>query len=453
MQQLSIGPGPAGTLLVDGDPDNPVPYLIQNVDLLNILYLGNDVSVNSANPRENAPLNPGQSAVADGSQNVFGIASPGQTVAVNIYKGVVSYFQPPSLANLGGASIFTSVTAPTQPPVIPYNSLWFAPDGTIRVWNGSTWVPYQFGNIIEAGTVIAGVVDGTVVKASQFVAQGTVGEFLAYTGTAAHGNLLASISGANGSDAFSNSFLSGIAVYSGKQLINLIGSPAPAVNFFTGGVGEAQFASVYLLLQNAGAANESELMWVKGPASTYDNVYAAIALFSSNKDGSNIGNGNLVTQAGITAFWDYQGIHVNQSLWGAAGVLSVGDSINFTGPGKGPFIGGESFHAVGLPSGLTGSVRIKLLPWNMVWLTGQVTWSNNTAASLTFGAFPTPLSGSSYYPTVNLTRDVGWNGTLSAIGTNPRLFIPAGSGQASLTMPNCTSTGTTIGFDITYPNN
>lgn len=99
MRQLSISSGPAGTLLIAADSDNPIPSLIQNVDPANILYIGKDVGVNPANPLECTPLGPGQSAVANGSINVFGIASPGQVVAVNVYEGVVSFFQPTSLNN------------------------------------------------------------------------------------------------------------------------------------------------------------------------------------------------------------------------------------------------------------------------------------------------------------------------------------------------------------------
>lgn len=428
MRQLSISSGPAGTLLVAGNTDNPQSQLIQNVDPANTLYLGINTAVNASNPLESVPLLPGQSTVADGTVNVFGIAGPGQTVQVNVLAGITSFFQPPNIPVIPStANIYIQATAPTQPPSIPLNSLWLnSTTNSLWAWNGTTWVKVAFSGtqlieagtidatLIAAGTVVAGVIDGTTVKAGQVIAQGTQGEILVYTGTAALGNLLASISGANGTDVQGNQFLTGIAVYNGKQLINMIGSPAPAVNFFTGAVGEAQFGSVYLLLQNAGAVNESELLWVKGPASTFDNVYAAIALFSSNKDGSNIGNGNLVTQAGISAFWDYQGVHINQTLWGAAGNLAVGDSIKMAS-GRGIYGRDAGWVGVGLGTGWTNRggnypnfqvMRSSIAP-GVVWIRGSVGSSTTIANGATFATF-----GAGYIPTsTQVIPATSWGGT------------------------------------------
>lgn len=105
MQQLTIGSGPAGTLLVAADEDSPVPTVIQNVDTANVLYLGKEVSVNPSIPTECAPLYPGQTTIATGDVTLFGIAAPGQTVAISLYEGVMSFFQPVNLNNrtlLGG---------------------------------------------------------------------------------------------------------------------------------------------------------------------------------------------------------------------------------------------------------------------------------------------------------------------------------------------------------------
>lgn len=105
MQQLTIGAGPAGTLLVAATEDSPVPTVIQNVDPVNILYLGKEVSVNPSIPTECAPLYPGQTTIATGDVTLFGIADRGKTVAISLYEGVMSFFQPVNLNNrtlLGG---------------------------------------------------------------------------------------------------------------------------------------------------------------------------------------------------------------------------------------------------------------------------------------------------------------------------------------------------------------
>jgi hypothetical protein len=139
MRQLTIGAGPAATLLVAGDPDNPVPTLIQNIDPSNVLYIGKYVGVNPANPLECAPLNPGQTTIASGDINIFGIAAPGQTVAINVYEGVMSFFQPVSQLALAGPASAIVLYSP------------FAGQGNVvGSWAAQTYVdPYQ--NTIEVG--------------------------------------------------------------------------------------------------------------------------------------------------------------------------------------------------------------------------------------------------------------------------------------------------------------
>jgi hypothetical protein len=302
--------------------------------------------------------------------------------------------------------IYYTATAPTQPPTIPANSLWFAPGNTISVWNGTAWVPQQFVNIIAAGTVVAGIVDGTIVKAGEFVAQGTTGEFLAYTGTAALGNLLASISGAAGTDALGNAYKQGIAVYKGGNpaVLNLIVDPTqnvPAVNLITGVVSEAQFGSVYAITSNAGGVNESVTLWVKGPASTFDNIAEAITFIGSAKDGSVGSAANLMSGGLSIAYWQNNGLHLIQPLWGNAGVLNIGDNLLME-PGKGIIGRDPTWVTVGMASGWTNRggnyptfqvMRASVAP-GICWIRGNIQTSNsitNGSTIASFGAAYTPL--------------------------------------------------------------
>lgn len=93
MKQWSIGSGPSGTLIVIGDPDNPISTVIQNVDPANTVYLGETAAVTPYNPLLNVPLGPGQSMIATGDINVFAIAAIGQNVAVNTLRGFGNFFQ------------------------------------------------------------------------------------------------------------------------------------------------------------------------------------------------------------------------------------------------------------------------------------------------------------------------------------------------------------------------
>lgn len=82
---------------------------------------------------------------------------------------------------------------------------------------------------LAAGIVYAGIVDATTIKAAQYIADGTTGEFLAYSGPPTLGNLIAAVSGANSTDGLGNSDLEGVSAFSGNTAVNLNGN---AVNWF-----------------------------------------------------------------------------------------------------------------------------------------------------------------------------------------------------------------------------
>lgn len=140
MRQLTIGGGPAGTLLVVGDSDNPVPVLISNVDPVNIVYIGEDVGLNPAFPLSCTPLPPGQYIVASGNLDVFGIAAPGQNVAVNVYTGMMSFFQPLTQLVVSGLNAGVLIYSPSQGQGNLVGS-WVAPPGFTD----------QYGNVVPPG--------------------------------------------------------------------------------------------------------------------------------------------------------------------------------------------------------------------------------------------------------------------------------------------------------------
>lgn len=166
MQQLSIGFGPAGTLLVAGNTDDPRPTVIQNVDTTNILYLGKEVSVNPAVPFECAPLYPGQTTIADGSVNIFGIADRNKNVAINVYEGMMSFFQPVNLNNrtlLGGYFISGSgggstwqTAQPSTPGFYLYNDTGVGNPQLLLSISGNPGTD-QWGNTWQGGETLVGI--------------------------------------------------------------------------------------------------------------------------------------------------------------------------------------------------------------------------------------------------------------------------------------------------------
>jgi hypothetical protein len=95
----------------------------------------------------------------------------------------------------------------------------------VNQWQAGAWVPITWdasqviqantvtATQIAAGTVIAGVVDGTLIQGVTIIATGTSGEYLAYSGTPAAGNLVFSVSPVAGTDGFGNSYLAGSTSY------------------------------------------------------------------------------------------------------------------------------------------------------------------------------------------------------------------------------------------------
>lgn len=125
---------------MDGDSDNPVPVLISNVDPVNTVYIGENVGLNPANPLTCTPLPPGQYIVASGTLNVFGIAAPGQIVAVNVYTGMMSFFQPIVQLIISGTNAAVLIYSPT-PGLGNLVGSWAAPPGFTD----------QYGNVVPAG--------------------------------------------------------------------------------------------------------------------------------------------------------------------------------------------------------------------------------------------------------------------------------------------------------------
>jgi hypothetical protein len=186
---------------------------------------------------------PGSGAVtstAPGAGGLGGILQNGSITPAMLNQGI-------TVKTLGGNRITISAGAPSNPDT---NDIWIASaTGLISQWNGSSWAPFKFdgsvtilpgtvvaaniatatltASLIAAGQVYAGFVDATVIKALQYVASGSSGQFLAYTSTPALGNLDVSISPVSGSDSFGNTYAAGIEIQTGGLVLDNQGS-APA---------------------------------------------------------------------------------------------------------------------------------------------------------------------------------------------------------------------------------
>ncbi len=193
-------------------------------------------------------------------------ASVNQNAAINAgnISGLIGIPSTTLQAIIGvsatGQVVVLSTTAPANPN---HGEIWLNPvTGLIQVWDTPTaasWNSILFNaastiitgtivaSLVAAGTVIAGIVDATVVQASTYIATGTQGEFLAYSGTPASGNMVVSISGFASSDSFSNAYALGIEIHSGGLVLDNQASAPAAVSgasvFYSSAAGRPGYRS------------------------------------------------------------------------------------------------------------------------------------------------------------------------------------------------------------------
>lgn len=340
----------------------------------------------------------------------------------------------PTLSGLGGISLFTQATAPAPPPPIPVNSLWVNnanPNNiSLNIWNGIAWITQAFAgnqlitagtivaNLIAAGTIVAGIVNGTEIDGGIFRAKNASGATImtinktaaswvlyADTGSATQGAMIASGSNSAQNDEFGNTMLAGVAAYFGST-----GAWAAVVLSSSGGSGAA--------LAWFFSSNAIQTSWTV--QASLQNAVSGTLL---------IGNGGF----GVTI--------------GSLDQLSIA-------AGQGPFIQGETWHSVSLPGtgGFSGTIRVKKLPWNAIWLDVQVRWTGTTATTYTCGALP----DASYYPTTGTPRFFnivyGDSPNADSLGN---IEVPA-SGALSLFTTSSTSGSGTVGWygcSVMYPTN
>lgn len=125
------------------------------------------------------------------------------------------------------------------------------------------------------------------------------------------------------------------------------------------------------------------------------------------------------------------GVHVLGNLYGASGVLAIGDEVGFaTGADGGSIDGWNSVSLTGGPAGISGSIRVKKMPWKSVWLDCQIAFPALGANSTTtIGSLPS----ASYYPLAARNVPLGPGGTVTNANP-PRIFVPT-SGGLQLILP------------------
>jgi hypothetical protein len=133
---------------------------------------------------------------------------------------------------------------------------------------------------IVADAVIAGAVDGTVITGATFVADGTGGEFLAYSGTPGPGNLIMSFAASAGTDTSGNAYDAGFWVYGNLgSAVGMIPSGSNTALALIPGVTPAPVAGTALLY---GASSGTAQLIDGADGMTYGVARRSLALNSDS---------------------------------------------------------------------------------------------------------------------------------------------------------------------------
>lgn len=364
-----------------------------------------------------------------------------------------------TVSDIGGVTTTLSATAPAKPS---FNDLWYDAGNGYRLnqWSGTEWIPYQWGtgsiaartitaeliaantitaSEIVAGIILAGVVNGTIITGATFVATGTSGEILCYSGTPTTGNLIMSFAAAAGTDSFGNSYIRGLSVGVATssspqvQLIPSAGGPgSPAVVQFT--LSPQSFFNNQPNIQALSPSNMG-ILEINGPSLSQTGFRDWVQDVYNSWGGTTPAhrqtnyidtNGNVIPYVDIGCF----GTH-----FGACSQLS--GVHPGTGTGNVNTAVQETWQSMSLINGWAGigginGIRYQMTPLlggGMVYIEGDIINAGGAPANSICGVL-----AAGYRPPVSRNVNIiGWNNPQSSNSASaPWLFVDA-SGNVQIT--------------------
>jgi hypothetical protein len=383
----------------------------------------------------------------------FAIPAPGTPAVVspeppaNPSVGEIWYNSYSSGAAQGGNQMFVWNGQDTANQTLPTGQV--IPNG---------WVAYNIGSsALATGIALSQPqVTGGTITGAQFIATGASGEILAYSGTPAAGNLVASVSAVAGTDAYGNAYKAGIVAYGipGNSYIQAISGNPAFINLSTGVASEAQPGRLTTLTANSGAteilstyveaprqsgqsASENAIMELISPSADLTSVPPSASLVAVDSTGATHGiqavassvAGNTVINAGQfgtnpSIFLD----RANNKIVALTPICAAGASYSVA----------ETWHPATLLNGwanggggLSG-LQYKLMATGEVWIIGNVASGGSTS-----GQVMTLPAG--YIPGFGLDIPVGGH-TSSVAG----VFLRVATSGAVTLVNSTTSTGVVV---------
>jgi hypothetical protein len=315
------------------------------------------------------------------------VSQAGSVSGAQIAESAISLFslaQEVLTFQFGGITSSISSSAPSSPAD---GNLWFDSSNgyQIKRWDaGSTsWVPVVFNgaNILGAGTITAGlvaanaiiagniaagvvtatqlaagivkagIVDGTLISGAQFVAYGTTGEILVYSGTPASGNLVLSVSAMAGTDGFGNAYPAQLGIFNSSSKFTTL-SASSAGNLALG-TGSSGGGGLEMVTQSTTPNSANSIFYADGNSSAaYRKGSGGLngQLVVSGTDNSSITN-STSTYATLTALWPIPAgdaadtTTYRLTCWGIATYTGTAQNVGFHG-----MINGTNEGAVTIPA-------------------------------------------------------------------------------------------------------
>lgn len=295
--------------------------------------------------------------------------------------------------------------------------------------NGSV----QFNNGTFRGTVSAGTFEG-----ADFVINQTGAWF--YDGTPALGNVIIAITTAAATDQYGNFAPGGgVTFFGSSSTSGNANFPVPAAT------AEHFNAFMTSYLYNAGASDEGQVWQAFGSQEIGATDCASLVFSSSSKDASIGAHGALL-------YYTTSGVQTYMCQWQSSGVI-IGPVSAFkpgTATSSDPLP--EAWNTVTTPTGMTGTVRVKMLAQaKMACLDINALITSTSTTATTYNAGSLPAGG--YYPTGQRQFDLSVNQQFTNTGNaSPRVNIPA-SGALSLDMPAFDTAGNSciVSGTVHYP--
>lgn len=146
-QNVTIAATPPAAMIVQGDDNDPTSGLILNQSATNILYIGNNTSVDPNDPLNNTPVPPGQYVPFDGTESIYAIAASGQTIPVSIMYGISGAPFNQNIEITGPTTVVISGTVQVNVANTPNVNVANTPNVNVGTVSGSINVAAVAGNV------------------------------------------------------------------------------------------------------------------------------------------------------------------------------------------------------------------------------------------------------------------------------------------------------------------